>query len=107
MTQSHLDVHPKGALLTEGDHQPLSAVAEVELPAMTEQCRFAMRTDAKSQGIGPAMESLGQQAAQQHPAEQVLMLATRLVDLVPVTAFIRGEFGCQPDHQVCINACRI
>ncbi len=74
---------------------------------MTEQCRFAMRTDAKSQGIGPAMESLGQQAAQQHPAEQVLMLATRLVDLVPVTAFIRGEFGCQPDHQVCINACRI
>ena len=31
VTHSHLDVHPKGALLTEGDHQPLSAVAEVEL----------------------------------------------------------------------------
>ena len=41
------------------------------------------------------MESLGQQAAQ-HASEQILALATGLVDLVPVAAFIRGEFGCQP-----------
>jgi hypothetical protein len=42
---------------------------------MTEQCRFAMLADVKGQSIGPAMEALGQQAAQQHAAEQVLPLA--------------------------------
>jgi hypothetical protein len=36
-----------------------------------------MLADVKGQSAGPAMEAFGQQAAQQHTAEQVLMLATR------------------------------
>ena len=91
LAQAHLDIHAEGALLAEGEHQPVPAVAEIELPVMADQGGFAVLAGTKHQRIGRTAKPLGQQAAQQYPAEQVLSLAARLADLMPMAIFVRRE----------------
>ena len=79
----------RGACWQKGEHQPVPALAELNCqswrPAWV--CR-ARRCEtpahrADSQAARPA------QAAQQYPAEQVLALAARLADLMPMAIFVR------------------
>ena len=77
---THLYIHSERAGGTEGDRQPVTAVAEVELPAPVAQRRLAVRVAAKLQRIGAALQALGQQPSQQATAEQVLLAACQLTD---------------------------